>query len=120
MSCPKLCMAFDSAASHVKRGGIHRPALEGNGIMNKDRIAGAAKEAAGSIKAGIGEALSDARMLAEGRADKAAGRIQSAAGALDEAVAREQARKASSARADAQAKTDIAAAVAALAAAVKK
>jgi len=38
--------------------------------MNKDRIAGAAKEVKGSIKETIGKATGDAKLEADGKADK--------------------------------------------------
>jgi len=42
--------------------------------MDKDRIAGSAKEAKGAIKEIAGKALGDAKLTAEGKSDKAKGR----------------------------------------------
>lgn len=53
--------------------------------MNKDRIVGVAKEISGSIKEGIGEILNNARLMAEGRSDKAEGKAQRSAGRLKDA-----------------------------------
>jgi uncharacterized protein YjbJ (UPF0337 family) len=54
--------------------------------MDKDRIAGAAKEAKGVAKVAIGKATGDAKLQADGKADKAEGKIQNAVGGLkDEA-----------------------------------
>jgi uncharacterized protein YjbJ (UPF0337 family) len=55
-------------------------------IMNKDRIAGAAKEAKGSVKEAIGKAAGDAKLQADGRADVAEGKVQNAIGGLKDAV----------------------------------
>ena len=42
--------------------------------MNKDRIAGAVKEMKGSIKETVGKATGDAKLEADGRADKVEGK----------------------------------------------
>lgn len=54
--------------------------------MNKDRVVGAAKEIKGSVKAGVGEALNDSRLVAEGRADRVEGRLQKALGAVKDTL----------------------------------
>lgn len=54
--------------------------------MNKDRIAGAAKQAKGAIKEAAGRALGDAKMRAEGKSDKVEGVIQNAVGAAKDAL----------------------------------
>ncbi len=54
--------------------------------MDKDRIAGAAKEAKGEVKAAIGKLTGDAKLQAEGGADKAAGKIQNAVGGAKDAL----------------------------------
>lgn len=48
--------------------------------MDKDRIAGAANKLKGSVKQGLGELTGDAKLEAEGRADKAKGTAQNAVG----------------------------------------
>jgi uncharacterized protein YjbJ (UPF0337 family) len=54
--------------------------------MDKDRIAGAAKEAKGTIKEAAGKALGDAKLTADGKSDKIAGKIQNAVGGLKDAL----------------------------------
>jgi len=54
--------------------------------MDKDRIAGAGKEAKGAIKETAGKALGDAKLTTEGKSDKAAGKIQKAFGGLKGAL----------------------------------
>ena len=56
--------------------------------MNKDRIAGAAKEAKGSVKETVGKAVGDSKLEAEGKADKVEGKIQNAIGGLKDALKR--------------------------------
>ena len=43
--------------------------------MDKDRIAGAAKQAKGSVKETIGKVTGDSKTEAEGKAEKWAGKI---------------------------------------------
>ncbi len=57
-----------------------------NLIMNKDRIAGAVKELRGSVKATIGKATGDAKLEADGKADKVEGKFQNAVGGLKDAL----------------------------------
>jgi uncharacterized protein YjbJ (UPF0337 family) len=54
--------------------------------MDKDRIAGSAKEIKGSIKQAVGKALGDAKLQSEGKADKAEGKVQNAVGGLKDTV----------------------------------
>jgi uncharacterized protein YjbJ (UPF0337 family) len=54
--------------------------------VDKDRIAGAAKEIKGSIKETIGKAVGDAKLETDGRADKISGRVQNAIGGLKDAL----------------------------------
>ncbi|MBX6374139.1 MAG: CsbD family protein [Acetobacteraceae bacterium] len=54
--------------------------------MDKDRIEGAAKQAKGSIKKGVGELTGDEKMKAEGQAEKAAGKVQNTVGGAKDAV----------------------------------
>jgi uncharacterized protein YjbJ (UPF0337 family) len=48
--------------------------------MDKDRIVGVAKEAKGAIKEAAGKTIGDAKLVAEGKNDKAEGKIQNAVG----------------------------------------
>jgi uncharacterized protein YjbJ (UPF0337 family) len=56
--------------------------------MNKDRIAGSAKEIKGSVKETIGKAVGDDKLESDGRADKTAGKVQNAIGGLKDALKR--------------------------------
>ncbi len=53
--------------------------------MDKDRVAGAAKQGKGSLKEAVGKVLGDAKLTAEGKADKVAGKIQNAEGSVRDA-----------------------------------
>ena len=54
--------------------------------MNKDRVAGAAKELKGSLKETIGKAVGDAKLQSDGKADKLEGKVQNAVGGLKDAL----------------------------------
>jgi uncharacterized protein YjbJ (UPF0337 family) len=54
--------------------------------MDKDRIAGAAKQAKGAIKEAAGKALGDAKLVADGKGDRVEGKIQNAIGGLKDAL----------------------------------
>ena len=54
--------------------------------MDKGRIAGAAKEIKGSVKETIGKATGDAKLQADGKADKVEGKVQNAIGGLKDAL----------------------------------
>ena len=54
--------------------------------MNKDRIAGAAKEAKGTAKETAGNLLGDAKLTAEGKHDKLAGKVQNTIGGIKDAL----------------------------------
>jgi uncharacterized protein YjbJ (UPF0337 family) len=54
--------------------------------MDKDRIKGSAKQAKGAVKKAVGKVTGDAKLEAEGKADKTAGRIQNAIGGLKDAI----------------------------------
>ena len=55
-------------------------------VMNKDRIAGAAKDIRGSVKEAIGKAVGDAKLQADGRADQVEGKVQNAVGGLKDTL----------------------------------
>jgi uncharacterized protein YjbJ (UPF0337 family) len=57
-------------------------------IMNKDRIAGVAREAKGSVKETVGKAVGDSKLVSDGKADKAEGKVQNAVGGLKDALKR--------------------------------
>jgi uncharacterized protein YjbJ (UPF0337 family) len=54
--------------------------------MNKDRIAGSAKEIKGSVKETIGKAVGDAKLESDGKTDKVVGKVQNAIGGLKDAL----------------------------------
>ena len=54
--------------------------------MNKDRIEGATKEAVGTVKEITGKVLGDAKLTADGRAEKASGKLQNAVGGVKDAL----------------------------------
>jgi uncharacterized protein YjbJ (UPF0337 family) len=55
-------------------------------VMDKDRIAGAAKEIKGSVKETIGKAVGDTKLASEGKADKIEGKVQNAIGGLKDTL----------------------------------
>lgn len=54
--------------------------------MNKDRIAGSAKQTKGAIKVAVGKAVGDAKLQVDGKADRAAGKVQNAIGAVEDTL----------------------------------
>jgi uncharacterized protein YjbJ (UPF0337 family) len=56
--------------------------------MDKDRIAGSAKQVKGTVKQAIGTVVGDTKLQAEGMADKTEGRVQNAIGGLKDIIKR--------------------------------
>ena len=54
--------------------------------MDKDRIAGSAKQAKGAVKQAAGKMTGDTKLKAEGAADKAAGKLQNAVGSAKDSI----------------------------------
>ena len=54
--------------------------------MDKNRIEGSIKEIKGAAKETIGKVVGDAKLESEGKADRAAGKIQNAVGGLSDTV----------------------------------
>jgi uncharacterized protein YjbJ (UPF0337 family) len=54
--------------------------------MDKDRIEGVGKQVKGSVKEAAGKLTGDAKLEAEGKLDKAAGKIQNAVGGMKDAA----------------------------------
>jgi len=52
--------------------------------MNRNRIAGAAKQVGGTIKQVVGKAVGDAKLVSDGKADKVAGKVQNTVGSVAE------------------------------------
>ncbi|WP_232846656.1 CsbD family protein [Devosia beringensis] len=55
-------------------------------MVDKDRIVGSVKEAKGTVKQVIGKVIGDAKLEAEGTADKAEGKLQNAVGGLKDTL----------------------------------
>ena len=54
--------------------------------MDKDRVAGSAKQVKGEVKQVIGKAVGDAKLESSGKADKIEGKVQNAIGGLKDTV----------------------------------
>ncbi len=54
--------------------------------MDKDRIAGSAKQIKGAIKETVGKAVGDAKLRVEGQSDKVEGKMQNLIGAIKEGL----------------------------------
>ena len=54
--------------------------------MDEDRIKGAVREAVGAMKQAVGKVFGDARLQAEGMAEKHIGKAENAAGGLKDAA----------------------------------
>ena len=55
-------------------------------MIDKDRVVGSAKVVKGKVKEAVGKAVGDARLQAEGTADKIEGKVQNAVGGLKDAI----------------------------------
>jgi uncharacterized protein YjbJ (UPF0337 family) len=54
--------------------------------MDKDRVAGSAKQIKGAVKEVVGKAVGDAKLESEGKADKIEGRVQNTIGGLKDTL----------------------------------
>jgi uncharacterized protein YjbJ (UPF0337 family) len=54
--------------------------------VDRDRVAGSAEQAKGSVKEGVGNVLGDAKLQAEGRADQADGKAQNTVGGIKDTL----------------------------------
>jgi uncharacterized protein YjbJ (UPF0337 family) len=54
--------------------------------MNKDRIEGSATQAKGKVKEVAGKVTGDTKLENEGKADKAAGKIQNTVGGIKDTI----------------------------------
>jgi uncharacterized protein YjbJ (UPF0337 family) len=54
--------------------------------MDKDRIKGSAQQAKGTVKEIAGKVTGDSKLESEGKADKAAGKVQNAIGGLKDSL----------------------------------
>jgi uncharacterized protein YjbJ (UPF0337 family) len=55
-------------------------------MVDKDRIAGSAKEIKGAVKQVAGKAVGDVKLASQGKAEKAEGKIQNAVGGLKDTI----------------------------------
>lgn len=55
-------------------------------MVDKDRIAGAAKQVKGAVKQAVGKVVGDAKLEAAGKADKAEGKVQNKIGGLKDTL----------------------------------
>ena len=55
-------------------------------MLDKDRVVGSAKVVKGKVKEAVGKAVGDAKLGAEGTADKIEGKVQNAVGGLKDAI----------------------------------
>ncbi len=54
--------------------------------MDKDRVAGSAKQVKGAVKQAVGKVFGDSKLESEGKADKIEGKVQNAIGGVKDAV----------------------------------
>ena len=54
--------------------------------MDKDRVEGSAKQIMGAVKQAVGQAIGDAKLESDGRADEVEGKVQNAIGGLKDAL----------------------------------
>jgi uncharacterized protein YjbJ (UPF0337 family) len=54
--------------------------------MDKDRVVGSAKVVKGKVKEAVGKTVGDARMEAQGKADKIEGKVQNAVGGIKDTL----------------------------------
>ena len=55
-------------------------------MIDKDRIAGSAKVVKGNVKEAVGKAVGDAKLEAQGKADKIEGKVQNAIGGIKDTL----------------------------------
>jgi uncharacterized protein YjbJ (UPF0337 family) len=58
--------------------------------MHKNRIEGLVKQVKGSVEEAAGKLLGDAKLTAEGKADKVVGKVQSAVGSVSDSLTKER------------------------------
>jgi len=54
--------------------------------MDKDRVIGSAKVVEGKIRAAVGKAVGDPKLVAKGRAEKVEGKVQNAVGGIKDTL----------------------------------
>jgi uncharacterized protein YjbJ (UPF0337 family) len=63
-----------------------RARVEEEQMIDKDRILGSAKVVKGKLKEAVGKTVGDSKLEAEGKADKAEGKVQNAVGGLKDTL----------------------------------
>ena len=94
----KTCRAQKARLFHPRTtlsGPLQFRTFKEENVMDKDRVAGSAKQVAGAVSAkqvagavkeAAGKVLGDAKLESEGQADKAEGKVQNAIGGLKDVV----------------------------------
>jgi uncharacterized protein YjbJ (UPF0337 family) len=77
---------IESIESYCVRVPPGRRYFFGEHIVDKDRIEGSEKGIIGKIKEVAGKVLGDAKLESEGKADKAAGKVQNAVGGVKDTL----------------------------------
>jgi uncharacterized protein YjbJ (UPF0337 family) len=54
--------------------------------MDKDRVEGSMKNIKGTVKEGVGKAIGDSKLEAEGKMDKVEGKVQNTVGGIKDSV----------------------------------
>jgi uncharacterized protein YjbJ (UPF0337 family) len=65
---------------------VHLADFTAENVMDKDRVAGSAKEIKGAVKEAVGKVVGDAKLESEGKVDRAKGKVQNAIGGLKDVV----------------------------------
>ncbi|WP_338049981.1 CsbD family protein [Rhodopila globiformis] len=55
-------------------------------MIDKDRIAGSAKQVEGTVKEAVGKVIGDAKLVADGKSEKVEGKIQNTVGGIKDAL----------------------------------
>jgi uncharacterized protein YjbJ (UPF0337 family) len=55
-------------------------------IMDKDRVVGSEKQVKGKVKEAVGKAVGDAKLEAQGKADKIEGKVQNTVGGIKDTL----------------------------------
>ncbi len=55
-------------------------------MMDKDRVIGSAKQIKGAVKQAVGQAIGDAKLESEGKADRIEGKVQNTIGGLKDTL----------------------------------
>jgi uncharacterized protein YjbJ (UPF0337 family) len=55
-------------------------------MIDKDRVVGSAKVVKGKVKEAVGKAVGDAKLEAQGKADKIEGKVQNAVGGIKDTL----------------------------------